>query len=106
MSDITWSGIQNTYRVRFNDGETVTVKSGVADAVRWESNNQGKNMMANMSVTTILTVIWYAMRRQQLSQETDFATFAASIDDFGMVETQAEGDGVLPNPTKPGQSDG
>ena len=109
MTNVIWSGVRNTYRIRFVDGESVTVKAGVPDAMRWESNNGGRNVMANLGVTTILTVIWYAMRRQHLSEETDFAVFAASVDDFGVETAEGDddgGDGVLPDPTKPGQSDG
>ncbi len=104
MSDVTWSGLRQTYRVQLVDGRVEDVKVGIPDCLRWEANNNGRSVTANLGLTTILTVVWYAMRRLHLSEETDFGVFAASVEDFGVVDTTRVDE--LPDPTKPGQSDG
>lgn len=85
MSGVVWSGLVNDYRVKFVDGSTVDVRASIVDAIRWEKNNNGRSIVREQTVSSMLSVIWYAMRRQQLTDVKDFDQFLATVDDFGSV---------------------
>lgn len=99
---IRWSGIQSWYHVRYVDGDTVDVQVRVPDALRWERNNQGKSVILNQSVTTMLECVWYALRREGLCEEKLFERWAERIDDFGQMDGPKAEEPV--DPTSPDQS--
>lgn len=98
---VRWSGITSWYRVEYLDGTQVDVQVRVPDALRWERNNQGKSLLAGQTVSAMLECVWYALRREGLSDVKDFDAWASAVADFGQMDTPDQGD-----PTKPGQSDG
>ena len=102
-----WSGVISDYQVKFTDGSEATVTTGMPDALRWERNNGGKSLADGVqSLTTMLTLIWYALRREQRCEHARFADFAESVADFAKVYPDGDEDDGGVGPTSPGQSDG
>lgn len=101
---IRWSGIQSWYHVKYLDGDTVDVQVRVPDALRWERNNQGKSLLSNQSITSMLECVWYALRREGLSDVKAFETWSALVDDFGQMDGPEADEPV--DPTSPDQSAG
>lgn len=103
---VRWSGIQSWYRIKYQDGSTVDVQVGIPDAMRWEANNNGQSLLANQSITAMLTCVFYALRRQQLDDTKRFEDWAVKVDDFAQMDEADDAEaGQLPDPTNPGQSD-
>lgn len=98
MSEV-WTGVVADYRVEYADGTVVDVKTGMADALRWERNNKGASLIGSNSLTVMLTLVWYALRRQGLSDVADFETWAATVSDIAKVV------GSESDPTTPDQSE-
>lgn len=98
MSGRIWTGVIATYEVRYVGGDVVEVTTGMPDALRWERNNSGKSLIGTNSLTVMMALVWYALRRQHLSDVVDFDEWAASVEDLARV-TQDE-----PDPTQTGQS--
>lgn len=102
MAKVSWSGVKNHFRIAYVDGTSVDVTTGMADAIRWEKNNLGESLaLHGAEINVLLRVAWYALRRQGLSDVTDFEEWVATVDDFGRVDDEAD-----PDPTQPDQSAG
>ena len=101
MSGVRWSGATGWYKVRYHDGRTEDVKVILPDVIRWETNNQGRSILQNQTMTSMLTVIFYALRREQLTDVAEFANWMTLVDDFAQLDEAP----VLPDPTNPDQSD-
>lgn len=96
MSEL-WTGVVSQYRVEYADGTVVDVTTGMPDALRWERNNKS-SLLGNNSLTVMLTLVWYALRRQGLSDIADFETWAATVADIAKVTVDVD-------PTQTDQSD-
>lgn len=101
---IRWSGIRAWYKVRFTDGSEHDVLVRVVDGLRWEANNGGRSLIADGSLTAMMTCVYYALRREKLCDETDFGAWAQRVEDFAQLDP-SDGE-VLPDPSKPDQSGG
>lgn len=101
MRAISWSGLKAQYTLKYVDGTETKVRTGVPDALRWEANNQGKSLLGAQSVTAMLTVVFYALRRQKLTDVVYFDEWVATLDDFGK---DSDEDDVDVDPTSPDQS--
>lgn len=105
MSDRIWTGVVTSYEVRYADGTSLVVTTGMPDALRWERNHDGKSLVGAQSLTTMLTLVWYALRREHRTDITPFEAWAATVVDIARVEDadDDEDDGV--GPTSPDQSE-
>lgn len=98
-----WTGVVSRYRISYTDGTTVEVTTGMPDALRWERANKGSSLIGTNSLTTMLTLVWYALRRQQLSDINLFDEWAATVADFAKLTDEDDDE---PDPTQTDQSDG
>lgn len=73
------SGLVGRYEVQYQDGTTVPVKTGIPDVVRWERNNPQTSAIGVQRATTILEIVFYALRRQQLSEVKVFDVWLESV---------------------------
>ena len=73
------SGLVGRYEVQYQDGTTVPVKTGIPDVVRWERNNPQVSAIGVQRATTILEIVFYALRRQQLSEVKVFDVWLESV---------------------------
>lgn len=101
MAGVRWSGVTSWYRVRYLDGTEVDVQVRIPDAVRWERNNPGRSLLTGQTITAMMECVWYALRREHLSDVSDFDAWSSSVDDFAQMETPDVGD-----PTTQDQSAG
>ena len=69
-----------------------------APRLRGDEPNPGKSLIGTNSLTVMMALVWYALRRQHLSEVVDFDEWAASVEDLARV-TEDE-----PDPTQTGQS--
>lgn len=94
-----------SYRINYTDGTTVEVKTGIPDALRWEANHKGESLGQGIrTYTGMLTLVWYALRRQGLSDAKDFQGWAASVADYAVL-TDDENPESGVDPTNPDHSD-
>lgn len=95
-----WTGVVAKYRVQYTDGSTVEVTTGLPDALRWERVHKG-SLIGTNSLTVMLTLVWYALRRQQMCDFADFDEYAAQVADVAKI-TPDEDEDV--DPTGPDHS--
>lgn len=85
------SGLIGRYEVTYlpTDGQrppAVEVQTQIRDVVRWETNTK-RSVILEQSATAQLEVIYYALKRERLTEAPDFQAWIVLVEDvFTLVD--------------------
>ena len=75
------SGLVNTFRIAYDDGDVVEITTIPGDAMRWETLNK-KPFQANIGASSLMWTAWRALRREGRCDEKSFDAWVDNVRDF------------------------